>query len=173
MLTKKDFIAKAKELAKIGNPTIRESKIKSYVRVATTYNPAFDEGRFRGFINEEMAGKKPSNVLAYPKKTKWIKTDDWRGYKQPITAIVGASDTGTWSDSPSPTPDVNREMEMIKKELAQAGVPTREVVSQSSNAFMGKRWLITPKKYYLAGKKKSAQLLKKLEKQTSFIHGAD
>lgn len=173
MLSKKNFEMKAKEIATIRDGIARELKIKEYIRFASKSNPAFNEGRFREYINELRAGKSPSGRLSFSKKTKWVSTDAWRGYEQPVYAVAGASDTGSWSDSPNPSIDVEKEMNMIKKELAQIGVPTKEVVTRSSNVFMGKRWLIAPKGIYPKAKKKSKELLKKMIKETSYLHGVD
>ena len=112
-------------------------------------------------------------VKTFSTKKKWVSSDAWRGYEQPVYAVAGSSDTGTWEDSPCPTPDVNKEMDMIKRELAQAGVPTKQVGTPSSNVFMGKRWLVAPKENFPKAKKIASQVLKKLESKTKFIHGAD
>ena len=161
------------EIATIRDGIARELKIKEYISFASKSNPMFDEGRFRAYINELRAGKSPSGRLSFSKKTKWVSTDAWRGYEQPVYAVAGASDTGSWSDSPNPSIDVENEMNMIKKELSQSGIPTKEVITRSSNVFMGKRWLIAPKSIYPKAKKKSKDILKKLIKETHFIHGAD
>ena len=36
-------------------------------------------------------------------KTKYVKTDGWRGRLEPINAICGSNDTGNYSDSPCPS----------------------------------------------------------------------
>jgi hypothetical protein len=117
----------------------------------------------------------PKNKMkkTFSTKKKWVSTDAWRGYEQPIYAVAGSSDTGSWEDSPCPTCDVNKEMDMVKKELAEAGIPTKQIVTPSSNVFMGKRWLIAPKENFPQVKKKSKEVLKKLLSQTKFIHDAD
>ena len=107
------------------------------------------------------------------RKGKWIGNDGWRGYEQPAGAIAGASDTGTWEDSPCPSYDVTREMDMIKKELAQAGVPTTQKVTTSSNVFMAKRWLIASPEKEAFGKQLAKKLIKKHEAETKYIHEAD
>jgi len=36
-------------------------------------------------------------------KSRWVSTDGWRGYSEPINGIGGCNHTGSWSDSPCPT----------------------------------------------------------------------
>jgi hypothetical protein len=41
---------------------------------------------------------------------RYHKIDGWRGYPVPALAIVGASDTGAWDDSPCPSNEVKAEL---------------------------------------------------------------
>lgn len=166
----------ARVIARIRDDIARELKINEYVKLAFISNPMFDEGRFRAYINELRAGKSPSGILRFSQKTKVTdKGDAWgRGQViQPIYAVAGANDTGSWSDSPCPTVDVNKELAMIKKELAQAGVPTKEFGTHSSNVFMGRRWLVAPIDKFPMAKKLAKKLIKKHESDTKYLYGAD
>ena len=114
--------------------------------------------------------------MTFSTKTKVTdKGDAWgRGsVVQPVYAVVGANDTGSWSDSPCPTVEVSKEMDMIKKELARAGIPTQQTGTPSSNVFMGRRWLVAPVEKFPQAKVLATKLIKKHEKKTKYIYGAD
>jgi hypothetical protein len=73
--------------------------------------------------------------------------DGWRNYDFPVYAVVGANDTGLWSDSPCPS-DVNaRELEAIQSKLKKAKIPTKFMTLESSNVFMVRRFIIVPPYY--------------------------
>lgn len=107
------------------------------------------------------------------KKVKWVSTDAWRGYYKPSKAVAGSSDTGTWSDSPAPTPEVSRELKELEGYLNEAGIDTDEVALRSSNLFMAKRWII-PKdeEKYQKAKKLAKKWLSAHERETRHIHDA-
>ena len=44
---------------------------------------------------------------------RYHRIDGWRGFWIPGTAVAGVSDTGTWSDSPCPTPAVKAELRAL------------------------------------------------------------
>lgn len=76
-------------------------------------------------------------------KQRYHRTDGWRGYLIPARAIAGASDTGMAWDSPAPTDRVDKEIARFRHEvLRPAGIKSRVRTTQSSNAFMVKRWLV-------------------------------
>jgi hypothetical protein len=50
------------------------------------------------------------------KKT-WISSSGWRGYEEPVNAICGANNTGSYSDSPCPEKTCLAELEKAKKIL--------------------------------------------------------
>jgi hypothetical protein len=81
-------------------------------------------------------------TLTNPKR-RYNKIDGWRGYWVPALAVAGSSDTGTYSDSPCPSPEVLKEINRIRKEvLLPAGIKSRSSFGNSSNLFCAKRWLI-------------------------------
>jgi hypothetical protein len=106
-------------------------------------------------------------------KTGWVSTDAWRGYSQPVYAVAGSSDTGTWSDSSCPTPDVTKEINDARNFLKSRGISTRETGARSSNVFMGKRWIIVTPEDYKKAKMLMAEYLKEHDSDTQYIHDAD
>ena len=88
----------------------------------------------------EVDTSKPSK--SFITATKYVKTDGWRGYEEPIYAIAGANDTGGWSDSPCPSEVATRELNGLREALK--GIPIKEVVCETSNVFCVHRYLIVP-----------------------------
>lgn len=68
MKTRKDFVKKAVELAMIKNKAVRDAEIINYSTLAKANNPRFDESRFKGFVNEKVAGHNPS-IYKAPKSS--------------------------------------------------------------------------------------------------------
>jgi hypothetical protein len=78
-------------------------------------------------------------------KTRYERTDGWRGRVVPVNAVGGANDTGTWSDSPCPSHLVKGEIDGFKSLLRKAGIRHRTHWGRSSNVFMNIRYvLVTP-----------------------------
>jgi hypothetical protein len=75
-------------------------------------------------------------------KTHYVSTDGWRGYTEPINAVAGANDTGTWSDSPCPSHVAERELMDIKHILRRNKIKFRHTYCQSSNAFCMHRYIV-------------------------------
>lgn len=80
---------------------------------------------------------------------RYHRIDGWRGYSIPGTAVLGSSDTGTWNDSPCPTPKVLAELNAFRKDvLRPAGIKSRLRGGQTSNVFCGKVWVcVSPKEW--------------------------
>lgn len=78
------------------------------------------------------------------RKTKYVSTDGWRGYQEPIDAVCGANDTGTYYDSPCPSNVGDSELAAIKGLLKQAGIPFRSQVTRTSNVFCVHKYLVVP-----------------------------
>jgi hypothetical protein len=68
-------------------------------------------------------------------KTKWIASDGWRGYVQPINAVGGCNHTGAWDDSPCPTNVVRGEIGEFKAMLKKAKIQHKVVACKTSNVF--------------------------------------
>lgn len=75
---------------------------------------------------------------------KYVHTDVWRGYYEPVYAVAGWNDTGTWSDSPCNTAEGIRESKIVKAFLRKHGIPYRHVVCRTSNVFCIHHYLIVP-----------------------------
>lgn len=101
-------------------------------------------------------------------KRKWVSTDGMRGYNQPIGAVVGSSDTGTWSDSPCPSHVVKEELRAARKALATQGIECRTSFTTSSNGFMVKRWLLVRE----VDKARAKVVIESIQEHR-FLHGAD
>ena len=105
---------------------------------------------------------------------RYHKIDGWRGYPVPALAIVGASDTGGWDDSPCPSREVKAELRRFQREvLKPAGIASRTRIGHSSNVFCVKRWLVVNKEDFDKSARLAVQWLKQERYTTSFIHDAD
>lgn len=105
---------------------------------------------------------------------RYHKIDGWRGYPVPALAIVGASDTGGWDDSPCPTREVKAELRRFQREvLKPAGIASRTRLGHSSNVFCAKRWLLVSKEDFDKAARLAVQWLGDHRYDTSFIHNAD
>jgi len=114
--------------------------------------------------------------MTYSIKTKITeKGDAWgRGQIiQPIYAVAGANDTGTWEDSPCPSYAVNDELKALQKHLKENGINSVIKHTSSSNVFMTRRWIIVEPDKLAEAKKIANQYLKEKEKETKYIYGAD
>lgn len=58
ILTRKDFVKFALELAKMDNDTYREEIMKSQINIFKDTNPRFDEARFRKFVKDKVMERK-------------------------------------------------------------------------------------------------------------------
>lgn len=106
--------------------------------------------------------------------SRYHKIDGWRGYRIPGPAVVGSSDTGTWSDSPCPTPMVRAEIRRFQREcLRPAGIKSRTRFGGSSNVFCGKRWVCVSPDDWPRAKALADAWLKEHHTDTRFIHSAD
>lgn len=109
-----------------------------------------------------------------PNASRYHRIDGWRGYNIPRLAIVGASDTGSWDDSPCPSRDVKAEIARFQREvLRPLGISSRTVYGGSSNAFCMKRWLVVPRGSFGTAAAAAVQWLNDHRFDTNFIHSAD
>lgn len=96
------------------------------------------------------------------------KIDGWRGYSIPFGAVCGSSDTGTWSDSPCPSPKVEAEIKAVQSELRKHGIRSRQKTGETSNVFCAKRWLcVSPAQW-----EKAVEIAESLIPQYQYIHSA-
>lgn len=105
---------------------------------------------------------------------RYHRIDGWRGYYAPALAVAGASDTGTWSDSPCPTPEVKRELRRLSDHLRKNGVPVRTRYGTSSNVFCGKRWLtVVNRSDFPRAAQLALDWIEQHKRDTSFVHTAE
>jgi len=98
-------------------------------------------------------------------KTRWVAIDAWRGYMAFDNSIAGAPDTGTWDDSPCPTPVRKREIGMAKAVLRKAGIRHRTAWARTSNCFSkGQHVLVAPE-----DRERALQVLKPLVSETQLL----
>lgn len=109
-----------------------------------------------------------------PRANRYHRIDGWRGYRIPRLAIVGASDTGTWADSPAPTPDVKAELRRFQVEaLRPAGIRSRTAGTHTTNVFAGKRWLVVDAADFSRAAQIAVDWLEMNRDSTHYIHDAD
>lgn len=101
-------------------------------------------------------------------------SDGWGrdSYSIPQYAVVGTSDTGTWSDSPAPSDRVAAELEDFRKVLRANGIRSRIQYTQSGNVFMAKRWVVVHSRDFLKASALAADYLRDHQSDTRFIHEA-
>ena len=93
-------------------------------------------------ISDEIVTQKSQNKGVFDTATNWVKQDAWRGYNEPVYAVCGANNTGSWEDSPCPTDVCNAELKEAIKALN--GIPTKIITCESSNVFCVHRYVIVP-----------------------------
>lgn len=76
------------------------------------------------------------------KKLRYVRTDGWRGYEEPVNAIAGANDTGTWDDSPCPSHVADAELKKVKILLAKNHIKFVTMTTRSSNVFCVHRYIL-------------------------------
>ena len=112
-------------------------------------------------------------TLTNPKR-RYNKIDGWRGYWVPALAVAGSSDTGTYSDSPCPSNEVNLELRRLRKEvLRPAGITSRTRWGNSSNLFCSKRWLVVSQADFAKAAALVTAWLEDNRRTTSYIHDAN
>jgi len=100
--------------------------------------------------------------------------DGWRGYSVPACAVVGASDTSTFSDSPCPSDKVAAELTRFGKEvLHKLGIKYRTVYGKSSNVFCAKRWVVVNEASFNTAAFAALKWLEEHKEDTNFIHDAN
>lgn len=100
-------------------------------------------------VNENAPPKTDENKVGtlFDTTQKWVASDGWRGYNEPIYAVCGANDTGMWEDSPCPSNVRAKEIGDAVSLLKSKGIPTKEVVAETSNVFCVHVYVIVPPKY--------------------------
>jgi len=112
--------------------------------------------------------KEVISAAGIKQQTSYHHIDNWRGYSIPANAVCGASDTGTWSDSPAPSDSVEGEIKAVQAKLRSIGVRSRQKFGETSNVFCGKRWLVVNPKDW----ERAVEFVNGLIPQFRFIHDA-
>lgn len=76
-------------------------------------------------------------------KLKYVRTDGWRGYSEPINAVCGANNTGGWSDSPCPENVCLSELKQAKSVLRKNNIPYKTKWCRTSNVFCIHGYILT------------------------------
>ena len=100
--------------------------------------------------------------------------DPWgRGsYSIPSHAVMGSSDTGTYSDSPCPSNLVAKELYDFRTVLKMHGIDSKFESTQSGNLFMVKLWVVVDAENVRKARQLAKRYLKKHDRDTQFIHDA-
>lgn len=100
------------------------------------------------------------------KKTEWIRTDGWRGYVQPISAVAGVNDTGEAPDSPCRSRTAYAELEAFTKKLREAGIKYRIQHGESSNVFCVHHYVCTAPD----DQRKAAEIAQGMSAETTLLY---
>lgn len=80
--------------------------------------------------------------MSISKKTEWIKTNGWHGYNEPVNAIAGCNDTGSWEDSPCRSSIRKTEVKEFCSILKQNKIQYVTMWCETSNAFCAKQFVL-------------------------------
>jgi hypothetical protein len=100
------------------------------------------DGQFINIEGTSAPKIEANNGNYFDESTTYKATDGWRGYTEPLYAVVGANDTGMYSDSPCPSNVREAELKAIKEHLQKEGIKTKQIVTESSNVFCVHVYLI-------------------------------
>jgi hypothetical protein len=118
----------------------------------------------------EENGLKQKRRLGH--KSKWHRTDLWRGYLVPPYAVAGASYTGEEPDSPALLKDVKPEIDKLRNYLVENGIKDTHInMTPSSNVFMVKLWVTAPENYETA-LDLANKFLAEGDQELSYLHDA-
>jgi hypothetical protein len=135
-------------------------------RLNTLPGVYISQRKFKWYNHGSEFINRSGEILAHIGKSIYQKIDGWRGYNQPIFAIVGASDTGMWSDSPANSKTVFYELQEIKAIFSKRGIRLYEASTVTSNVFCMKRWLCAKGKDI----EKALDILEGMDIITDFRH---
>jgi len=113
-------------------------------------------------------------TINFPTARRYARIDAWRGYPVPRFAVMGASDTGDYEDSPAPTEDVKRELRRFQREVLQPlGIKSETRIGDSSNVFCCKRWLCVPQARFVEAAEAAVVWLESNRRSTRYVHDAE
>lgn len=99
-------------------------------------------------------------------KKRWVSTDGWRGYEEPINGVGGCNHTGGWSDSPCPTHIVKSEIDGFRKILRKEKIRSKLLVTKSSNVFCEHIYVLV----HPDDRERSLELSKEYQKETRLFY---
>lgn len=125
----------------------------------------------------ELVPPMPLSLPDLPKRAapildRYSKIDGWRGYRIPGLAIAGASDTGTWSDSPCPSGLVELEVSAFRLAASRAGFATRVRVGETSNVFCAKVWVTVHPAQWRRAASWALEYLREHDRGINYLHDA-
>ena len=99
-------------------------------------------------------------------KTTWVSTSGWRGHSEPINAVAGANNTGSWDDSPCPSHICEREIKEYRAMLRKNKIASRLKVCQTSNVFCAHVYVLV----HPDDKEKALELAKEHQNDTILFY---
>ena len=112
--------------------------------------------------------------MNYDHKKRYHRIDAWRGHMIPSCALVGASDTGTCSDSPCRTEDAIAEITRFRLEvLRPLRIQSRMRFGATSNVFCAKRWLVVSPADFSLAAEAAVAWLSEHDHDLHLLHDAD
>src|SRR5688572_26885876 len=94
------------------------------------YDPDSRSGNSFAVLTDETGEE-----VRISKRTRYVRTDGWRGYSVPVDAVAGANDTGDSHDSPCPSATATEELKMVTDRLDQEKILWIETGANTSNVF--------------------------------------
>ena len=119
-------------------------------------------------ISNEIVTQKSQIKGVFDTTTKWVSNDAWRGYNEPIYAVCGANDTGSWGDSPCPTYVCDTELKEAIKALK--GIPIKCITTESSNVFCAHRYVIVPPNFIDEARRLFAEYYETVKDKTRLLY---
>jgi hypothetical protein len=102
------------------------------------------------------------------KKTRWVSTSGWRGYEEPINAVAGVNDTGTYSDSPCNSNTAKSELKLFTARLKKEGIKYRTIMCRTSNVFCASRYVLTMPEHHETAR----QIARDMASETTLLYPA-
>ena len=103
-------------------------------------------------------------------KKKWVRTDDWRGYEEPINAFAGYNDTGNWEDSPYPSNEGYKRAVEFKKFLKEKKIPFKTTTGKTSNIFAVNHFFVTTPEKVEEAKKLTDEFIRKTKNDRIWVN---
>jgi hypothetical protein len=113
-------------------------------------------------------------MISLPRKRRYHRIDGWRGYYVPRLAIVGASYTGEWEDSPCKGVDLALEINRFRREvLRPLNIKSTGIWGESSNVFCQKRWVCVAEVDFIRAAEATVEWMRENDRSLKLLHDAD